>query len=152
MYDLRYLSANISFSHHPPRRKPPAPPPTPPILTYPTPHPAQPQYHHLGFDIDTSLNLVAAATPPGPVYSSSLSGSDPNLTDEGATGIMIYALHTGEVVRRIGGDNNQTDSKGSGGGGVVRCLRFADVGASESGRARRALAFSRGSRVKEWAW
>ncbi|KAI9870727.1 MAG: hypothetical protein M1830_003880 [Pleopsidium flavum] len=114
LYDLRYTKASPqsqsqSQSQHRPQT------PTTPLLTYPHKNTHTPS---LGFDISTSLNLVAAATD-GTDAAASSSAVDPSSQratgDDGSTiskgqiqestcrgGIVnLFSLYTGEKVRTL---------------------------------------------------
>ncbi|KAI9849981.1 MAG: hypothetical protein M1830_007084 [Pleopsidium flavum] len=185
LYDLRYTKApsqsqSQSQSQHRPQT------PTTPLLTYPHQNTHTPS---LGFDISTSLNLVAAATDGTDAADSSSADTS---SEQQATGdvsvvsngqgqestcrggiVNLFSLYTGEKVRTLtlGGDvkkKNGNEGEGDGDGdenenegGLVRCLRFEDIGGGGGEKTTRLVMGKGGGgggrgggggALQEWAW
>jgi len=165
MYDLRFSkhhprlhpSPHLNTTRHgPPPPRPTTKPSTTPLLTYHQ-H-LNPHTHNLGFDIDTSLNLVAAATSP--LFPSSSSSTNAPSKDPGRGNVNVYALHTGEMIRSIPrghamppspstdtreGIRTDRDVEAA----EVQCVRFSTLDRDKS---TRGLVMARGSALEEWCW
>jgi len=165
MYDLRFTkqpprthpSPHLERTRHgPPQSRPTRKPSTTPLLTY---HQHLNQHsRNLGFDIDISLNLIAAATSPR--FPSSSTSTNAPSTSSGDGNVNLYALHTGEMIRRIspcrpihhstsrdGRESIHVDRDAE--GAEVRCIRFSDL---DRDRGRRGMIMARGSTLEEWCW
>lgn len=166
MYDLRFIKhpprSQPSVSHpktthtRSPHSRPVTKASTIPLIIYHQ-H-CNPHTQNLGFDIDTSHKLVAAATSPL-FPSSSSSTNTPSIDSEGAQ-VNLYALHTGDLIRSISPrhpipPSTSTDQREGiqtardTGGAEVRCIRFSTLDRDKS---MRGLVMARGSRLEEWGW